>query len=323
MVEPDPSSGLSDGHLSIWPLRMRDSASAASGGENNMIVGRVDRYDGSGRLRPPTVETEFVPPPTGLSYDTSALGLYFSSISEFDGFRIGTSAGDTINMVMMAGQILGHMNNTSGAWLPAPINTGGVSLPNNYKDLQWFFRPQRKAYTDHHLKNTAGSTFNFSDADSRSPMKEIVYVLNGTTGPLYGLRLETWTGNQYQFPTKWWERDAASGAHKYIKPFNLITLGIAAQVSGATILNNVINPARKEFTVLNYTLTRRGRVTVDVFTLDGTQVRRLVSEVKEAGTYNISWDGLNQGGRPVARGMYFIRVVAPDIDEIRKVMVVK
>jgi hypothetical protein len=39
--------------------------------------------------------------------------------------------------------------------------------------------------------------------------------------------------------------------------------------------------------------------------------------------YRVSRDGTNNGGRPVARGMYFIRVVAPDIDEIRKVMVIR
>jgi flagellar hook assembly protein FlgD len=44
---------------------------------------------------------------------------------------------------------------------------------------------------------------------------------------------------------------------------------------------------------------------------------------KGAGTYSYYWDGTNLGGRPVARGMYFVRVVGPDIDEIRKVMVVK
>jgi flagellar hook assembly protein FlgD len=60
-----------------------------------------------------------------------------------------------------------------------------------------------------------------------------------------------------------------------------------------------------------------------VFTLDGNLVRTLVRENKAAGEYRAAWDGKNSGGREVARGLYFIRVVAPGIDEIRKVMVVK
>ena len=44
---------------------------------------------------------------------------------------------------------------------------------------------------------------------------------------------------------------------------------------------------------------------------------------RAAGDYTASWDGKNRGGRAVSRGMYFIRVVGPEIDEIRKVMIVK
>jgi hypothetical protein len=36
-----------------------------------------------------------------------------------------------------------------------------------------------------------------------------------------------------------------------------------------------------------------------------------------------TWDSLNRGGRAAARGLYFIKVVAPGVNEIRKVLVVK
>jgi hypothetical protein len=35
------------------------------------------------------------------------------------------------------------------------------------------------------------------------------------------------------------------------------------------------------------------------------------------------WDGRNRGGRDVARGIYFIKVVAPGVEETRKVLIVK
>jgi len=60
-----------------------------------------------------------------------------------------------------------------------------------------------------------------------------------------------------------------------------------------------------------------------VFTLDGDVVTTLHRGRLGAGTYNFVWDGTNMAGLPVARGIYFIRVVAPGIDEIRKVIVVK
>jgi hypothetical protein len=121
--------------------------------------------------------------------------------------------------------------------------------------------------------------------------------------------------------------DAKGGAslpwYRRIKPFSFRLREMVSQRGGATILNNVINPDRGDSAVLHYVLTRGGRVTIQVFTLDGNLVKVLERSSKGAGEYAVPWDGRNNGGRTVARGLYFIRIVGPDIDEIRKVMVVK
>jgi hypothetical protein len=111
--------------------------------------------------------------------------------------------------------------------------------------------------------------------------------------------------------------------YRRIKPFSFKLREMVSQRGGATILNNVINPDRGDSAVLHYALTRGGRVTIQVFTLDGNLVKVLERSSRSAGEYAVSWDGRNTGGRAVARGLYFIRIVGPDIDEIRKVMVVK
>jgi hypothetical protein len=317
MVEPDPdpTKRRSDPHLSIWPLQMRDSSSVNTD-SGEFTIGRVERYDGRGRLRPSQIETVFITA-SGLEKKSDNLGLYFSSISMFDGYVLPDAA---ISMPT----VMSHINKTTGAWLPGPENETlfGLSFPLNHKDLQWAFTPGSKTYTKDHSPKSSAKAIDYSGAES-PPMKEIVYMLGVASGRLlYGLRLNTWEGEKYNFPTKWWESDQVS-KHKWLKPFNFISLALTPQVSGVTIRNNVIDPTKNEFTALNYELTRRGRVTISVFTLDGTLVRQLVRSVQETGSHDVSWDGLNQGGRPVARGMYFIRVVAPDIDEMRKVMVVK
>jgi len=118
-------------------------------------------------------------------------------------------------------------------------------------------------------------------------------------------------------PTDWFRR---------VRPFSFGIHGITRQRSGVTILNNVINASRRERVFLDFRLLRAGRVTIQVFTLDGTLVRVLEQGHRPASGnryHRVSWDGTNNAGRPVARGMYFIRIVAPDIDEIRKVMVVR
>ena len=58
-------------------------------------------------------------------------------------------------------------------------------------------------------------------------------------------------------------------------------------------------------------------------TLDGNIVDYLARGVTSSGEHYYSWDGSNRNGKPVARGMYFIRVMAEGIDETRKVLVVK
>jgi hypothetical protein len=109
-----------------------------------------------------------------------------------------------------------------------------------------------------------------------------------------------------------------------IRPFVFEIQNIRRQRGGVTVLNNVINSNNREAAFIRYHLTRPGRVNVQIYTLDGTLVKSLRrNEQRGAGEWTDLWDGTNNGGRAVARGMYFVRVVGPDIDEIRKIMVVK
>jgi hypothetical protein len=98
---------------------------------------------------------------------------------------------------------------------------------------------------------------------------------------------------------------------------------LRGQHADVTILHNVINPLRGEKTNLHYVVDSTGYVTITVFDLKGDIVNVLYRGQRAAGDYSTSWDGRNRGGRIVARGIYFIRVVGPGFDEMRKVLVVK
>jgi hypothetical protein len=107
------------------------------------------------------------------------------------------------------------------------------------------------------------------------------------------------------------------------RPWSWKVRDLRAQRGEVTILNNVINPLRGERTGLYYTLQSAGYVTITVFDLKGDIVNVLYRGQRAAGEYSTTWDGRNRGGRVVARGLYFIKVVGPDVNEIRKVLVVK
>ncbi|MBN2509258.1 MAG: hypothetical protein JXB03_03235, partial [Spirochaetales bacterium] len=108
-----------------------------------------------------------------------------------------------------------------------------------------------------------------------------------------------------------------------VAPWSFAIEDLRRQTGGATILNNVINPEQDETALLQYVLAKGGMVTITVFGLDGDVIDVIQRGPQGAGEYTASWDGRNRGGRIVARGIYFIRIVAPGVDEYRKVMVVR
>jgi hypothetical protein len=95
------------------------------------------------------------------------------------------------------------------------------------------------------------------------------------------------------------------------------------QRGGVTIFNNVIDPNADQKTLISYSIESAGTVNVTVFSLDGQIVRSLHNGVQGPGEYFYSWDGRNMSGEIVARGLYYIRVFGPDLDEFRRVLVVK
>ena len=95
------------------------------------------------------------------------------------------------------------------------------------------------------------------------------------------------------------------------------------QRGGVTILNNVINSSVREQTTVEVNVAETGSLTVQILTLDGDVVKTLQRGRVEPGLYYYRWNGTTAKGDSVARGMYFVRVVGPGIDETRKVMVVK
>jgi len=108
-----------------------------------------------------------------------------------------------------------------------------------------------------------------------------------------------------------------------VSPWSFNISETKLQRGGVTILNNVIDSNKHEKTIIQVEVPKAGNIVIQVFTMDGNLVKVLERSRKGGGNYSYYWDGSNGAGTPVARGMYFIRVVGPDMDEIRKVMVVK
>ncbi|GHV19571.1 hypothetical protein FACS189494_01530 [Spirochaetia bacterium] len=272
-----------DERLTLWPLYVRDL-----GGVEDVRYGIAQKYDGSETLRKSDLLTE------GIINQDITLSLpprMIFGMNIPDDYR---SPEDISSNKKLWLPTTDRTPPLQSKLVPKMYNTSPFPHLNPSQTGNYFWKAPREYLAD------------------RSMLEFVFEISTPSYSPeysLFGVRL-----TEPGLPALWWTK---------ISPFMINVRDIIYQRSGATILNNVINPTKGEQTVLNYILTKGGPVTIQVFTLDGNIVKTLFRGSRESGEYVAVWDGKNTGGNIVARGLYFVRIVAPDIDEIRKVMIVK
>ncbi len=72
-----------------------------------------------------------------------------------------------------------------------------------------------------------------------------------------------------------------------------------------------------------FVLPSEGPVRVEVYNVLGQRVRTLINDALPAGTHRIAWDRRNSGGLPVPNGIYFYRIEARGLHQVKKVVVVR
>ena len=307
LVSIPPSTLYPDSYF-VWPIWAKDqidlsvseadieaqttAASSATGG-----IGLIRAFDGSQWLRDQDIKLQ-ARLASGLAGTVSGIDLNFDS------------------------KLPETLVSSSGLWLPAFVE-GNTALAAGFSGLVPYPDKSPKGRGTSASSGVEGSSNLW---DFAIPSSNARVVSPSTLGffftltpaapagqqPLYAARLDVTAGTA--LPAAW---------YRLVRPFAFDIHDVRLQRGSVTILNNVIDPTKGETARLYYQITADGAVTITVFTLDGNVVRRLYSGSKAVGDYSTSWDGKNLSGATVARGVYFIRVVAPGIDEIRKVMVIR
>jgi flagellar hook assembly protein FlgD len=100
--------------------------------------------------------------------------------------------------------------------------------------------------------------------------------------------------------------------------------GAAALPKTDGLAQNSPNPFNPS-TTIGFTVAEGSAVHVSlkIYDIRGNLVRTLVNEVRDAGTYNVFWDGTDASGRNVASGVYFYRMTAGDFSQTRKMVLLK
>jgi hypothetical protein len=82
------------------------------------------------------------------------------------------------------------------------------------------------------------------------------------------------------------------------------------------------NPFVRDLRV-SYQLAARGRVRLAVYDALGREVSGLVDGVVEPGYYTVNWQGLDDQGRKVPAGVYFVRLDTDDYQHVQKTVLLK
>ncbi|MCX5794045.1 MAG: PepSY domain-containing protein [Elusimicrobia bacterium] len=90
-----------------------------------------------------------------------------------------------------------------------------------------------------------------------------------------------------------------------------------------TAYNNIFNPLRGEKATVKYEVQTAGRVTIKLYTLNGTLVGTLFDGDVPAGKGSVDWFGNNGAGNRVASGVYLVHMSGPGGSKTQKIVVVK
>jgi hypothetical protein len=82
---------------------------------------------------------------------------------------------------------------------------------------------------------------------------------------------------------------------------------------------NPFNPS----TTVRFDLAVAQHATLQIYDLKGTLVRTLVNGSLPAGRQELSWDGRDHRGQEVASGVYFVRLVTPQLRQMRRAILLK
>ena len=82
---------------------------------------------------------------------------------------------------------------------------------------------------------------------------------------------------------------------------------------------NPFNPTTK----IDFTLPRSADVSIIIYNLMGQQVNVLMNSNLDYGYHTVTWNGLDQFGRPVSSGVYFSELRTRTFRQTKKMLLLK
>ena len=77
------------------------------------------------------------------------------------------------------------------------------------------------------------------------------------------------------------------------------------------------------YTMIEYFLPTKSRVTLTIYNIAGEVMKVLVNELQKAGTYRVYWDGTNEEGRRLPNGIYFYELQTQEFRACKKCVIIR
>jgi len=82
---------------------------------------------------------------------------------------------------------------------------------------------------------------------------------------------------------------------------------------------NPFNP----LTTVTFVVRQPGQVRVEIFDIRGRLVRTLVDDHYGIGGHPVDWIGTDNVGRAVGSGIYLVRLTAADVEDVKKITLLR
>ena len=106
------------------------------------------------------------------------------------------------------------------------------------------------------------------------------------------------------------------------KPFSCRTTRSSCTIKNYRLDQNYPNPLNQT-TNINFQLPVSEPVRVVIYDLKGKVIRELASKKFSSGEHTLIWDGKNSVGNSVTSGIYYYQMLACDIIQTRKMIIVR
>lgn len=107
--------------------------------------------------------------------------------------------------------------------------------------------------------------------------------------------------------------------------FSAVDKAQKTQPKTFSLLQNYPNPFNlhiADMTTVAFQIPKTAHVTISIYNLLGQEIVRLIDREMQVGQHQLHWSGKDRNGVNVGNGLYFIKMVAPNFTQLRKLMIV-